>query len=113
MLRSGPRSGSQRGSVSVLLATVMLLAALIGLGLARLGAAEARAASAQAAADAAALAGAADGRRAATTVAEANQARLISFVQDGLDAEVVVVRAGHRAVARARWQPGYTDIPPG
>jgi hypothetical protein len=90
------------------LACALVLAALAGYGLARLGATAARAAAAQAAADASALAGAEDGRPGAEAVARRNGARLVSFVQDDLDVQVTVVRAGHTATARARWLPRGT-----
>ena len=110
--RTGPTDPSpparrrrERGSVSLLLATALVFAALAGYGVARLGATEARAAAAQAAADASALAGAEDGRPGAEAVARRNGAELVSFLQDHLDVQVTVVRQGHRATARARWLP--------
>jgi hypothetical protein len=87
------------------LAVGLLLAALLATGLARTAVEVSRATAAQAAADAAALAGAEDGRAGAARVAQANGARLISFVSDHLDVEVSVSRRGHVATARARWLP--------
>ena len=99
----------ERGSVSILMAVAMLLAALCGYGLARLAAAEAQLAAAQAAADATALAGAEDGRGGAEDIAYRNGARLESFLQDELDVEVTIVRNGIKATARARWDPRGRD----
>ncbi len=95
----------ERGSVSILVAVALLVAALCGYGLARLAATEAQVAAAQAAADATALAGAEDGRVGAEDIANRNGARLVSFLQDDLDVEVTIVRNRITATARARWDP--------
>ncbi len=107
------RANRDSGSVSLLLAVALVLAALVGYGVARVGGAAARSAAAQAAADASALAGAEDGRPGAERVAAANGSVLTGFVQDGLDVEVTVTRSGHTAVARARWQPRSYAVEPG
>lgn len=95
----------QRGQVAPLALVALLLAGLLALGVARVGVAASSRASAQAAADAVALAGASDGRAAAADVAEANQATLVAFRQQGDDVEVTVERRGATATARARWDP--------
>lgn len=98
---------ASRGSVVPVLAVSLLLAALLAAGLVQTAAAVSRATAAQAAADAAALAGAEDGRAGAARAAQANGARLVSFVSDHLDVEVTVSRRGHVATARARWLPAW------
>ncbi len=87
-----------------ILAVVLLLAGLFGLGLARTGMVLARRGAAQSAADAAALAGAAEGERAARSVAEANGARVLTYRTLDADVVVTVSRRGIRATARARWE---------
>lgn len=91
------------GQIVPLMAVVLLLSALVGIGLVQVAAASARRGAAQAAADAAALAGAADGRSAAEAMAVANGAELVAYEIRQDDVLVTVTRAGHRAVARARW----------
>src|SRR5436305_516764 len=92
----------ERGSVLPLVAVGILVAGGTVLLLGRLGSAAVDRASARTAADAAALAGAAEGRAAAASVASANGARLASYVEHGFDTEVVVTVGKARAVARAR-----------
>ncbi len=100
-----PRWGAQAGQVTPVLAVALLLATMVGVGVVRVAVAASHRAAAEAAADASALAGAEEGRRGAEEAAHANGAELVSFVQDHLDVEVQVVRRGHHAIARARWQP--------
>lgn len=97
------RPRSERGQVVPLLAVGLLLAGVAALGLARIAVASAKTERAQAAADAAALAGAADGRDAAESIAVANGARLVAYEEQGVDVVVTVVWSGVRASARARW----------
>jgi uncharacterized membrane protein len=61
-------------------------------------------AAAQSAADAAALAGASAGKDAATKIASANDAVLVSFEQNGSEVGVTVERNGIAAQARAEKQ---------
>ena len=70
--------------------------------LARLGTATVTQAQARTAADAAALAGAVEGRDAATAIAAANGARLVEFRRIGLDTRVTVAVGRAHATARAR-----------
>ena len=91
---------AERGSVSPLLALLVLAAGGLCVALGRLGGDAVDAARAQTAADAAALAGAADGQGAGRGLAAANGGGLVTFVQDG-EGVLVTVRVG-RAVAAAR-----------
>lgn len=102
--RSADRSADQRGQVVPLLAVALVLFGLLALGLVRVSTTVTHRSAAQAAADAAALAGVADGRDAATEVAEANDAEMIAYVDDGGEVQVTVERRGVRATARARWE---------
>ncbi len=90
-----------RGSVLPLmafgLASVMLMALLLGGVLTRVH----DRARAQAAADAAALAGAADGRVAAALLASANDADLVGYQSEG-STVVVEIRTDRGTTARAR-----------
>lgn len=95
-----------RGSVLPLTVLVLVAAVLGTLMVARLGEAATTRARAQAAADAAALAGAAEGREAARQVAAANGARLVSYVELGADAQVMVELGPAQAQARARREHG-------
>jgi len=99
------RARGAHGQVLPLFVVVVLAAAGAIIIVARLGEAATARARARTAADAAALAGAADGRDAAETLAEANGARLLSFEADGDEVEVAVELAGTRATARARREP--------
>jgi hypothetical protein len=92
--------GSERGSVTPLVAVLVLLVGALCLGLGRMGGAANGRAAAQTAADAAALAGAADGEDAARELAEANGAVVLDVTTDGADVQVTVRRG--RAEARAR-----------
>ena len=93
---------AERGSVLPLLAVVLLLAATLVVAIGRLGEAAVARAHARAAADAAALAGAAGSRAAATTLAEANGARVLTYELRGRDVRVTVQWGVARATARAR-----------
>jgi hypothetical protein len=84
-----------------MLPLVLVLGALVAVGAARLGVAVIGEHRAQVAADAAALAGVGGGERAATELAAANGARLVSFERDGADVVVVVSRGDSTATARA------------
>ena len=84
---------------------VVVLAAVVALALARLGVAISMRQHAQVAADAAALAGVDGGTAAASRLAARNGGSLVSFRVDGVDVEVVVLVAGHRATARATRAP--------
>lgn len=95
----------QRGQIVPLLAVALVLFGVVALGLVRLSATVTHRSSAQAAADAAALAGAVDGPDAAREVADANDAQVVAYAQDGVDVQVTVERRGVRATARARWEP--------
>lgn len=90
----------ERGSVTPLVAVVVLAVGGLVVGLGRLGGLTAEAARARSAADAAALAGAAEGEAAARQLAADNGATLESFTVDGAEVQVSV-RLG-RATARAR-----------
>jgi hypothetical protein len=91
--------------VAPLVLVAVLFAGLVVFGVGRIGHAATLRASAQAAADASALAGAADGRDAAASIAAENHADLVSFRQVGDDVVVTVRRRGATATARARWVP--------
>ena len=93
-------AGGQRGSVSPLLAVLVLATGGLCVALGRLGGDAVDAARAQTAADAAALAGAAGGEEVGRGVAGANGGRVVTFVEDG-QGVLVTVRIG-RAVATAR-----------
>lgn len=90
------------GQVLPLMTLLIVVMGLACLALGRLGGAAVARAQAVTAADAAALAGAAEGREAATTAAQWNGARLVSYEELGTDARVRVELGGARAVARAR-----------
>jgi hypothetical protein len=92
--------GEERGSVTPLVAVLVLAVGGLVVAFGRLGAVATGAATAQAAADAAALAGAADGEGAARQLAADNGAVLERYEADGAAVEVLV-RAG-RGTARAR-----------
>ena len=94
----------ERGSVSVLGVGILAVIGMAILLLGQLGADAVRWARATAVADAVAMAAAADPHAAATTAA-ANQAKLVSMVQEGFETEVVVGRDGALATARAELRP--------
>jgi hypothetical protein len=90
-----------RGAVTPLLVSLVFLMGVFVVVIARLGEAAVAQAQARTAADAAALAGAVDGRDAATTMAQANGARLVDFQSVGLDTRVTVALGRAKATARA------------
>lgn len=96
---SGIRDG---GQATPLVAVALVLAALAVLGLVGHGGEVLDAARARTAADAAALAGAAEGRHAATRLAGANGATLERYRSEGRDVVVTVQLGRARATARAR-----------
>ncbi len=103
-------SGGESGSVTMLMAGLILIAGLVVVGLARLGGAAVDRASAQAAADASALAGARHGEGEAVRVAERNAATLVSFTSEtqtdgSTEVQVVVTLGEVRVSARARYVP--------
>ena len=102
---------NQRGQVLPLVAVMVVLAGASCLVLGRVGGAAVARAQAVTAADAAALAGAAGGREAARTSAEANGARLVRYRELGFDTRVGVELGGARASARARRRPGGSSAP--
>ena len=99
---------SERGSTTPLIALLVLAAGGLCLGLGRMGGVAVARAQARTAADAAALAGAAEGRAAASSVAEANGARLTGWEVEGREVEVAVVIGEVGARARAQ----RVDPPP-
>lgn len=92
---------AEHGQTVPLVLMVLVLAVAVALGLVQLSRRVAERAAAGHAADAAALAGAADGRAAAASIAQANHAILVAFRQEGDVVEVEVRRGSARAVARA------------
>ncbi len=99
------RRWDEGGQVLPLMAVLIVVVGLGCLALGRLGGAAVARAQAVTAADAAALAGAAEGREAASSAAQWNGGRLVSYEQLGTDARVRVELGGARAVARARRVP--------
>ncbi|HWH35484.1 MAG TPA: hypothetical protein VNT56_09240 [Acidimicrobiales bacterium] len=90
----------------------LVIVALGGLcvGLAGMGADAVAAARARTAADAAALAGAAEGEGVAREVAGDNGAEVVSYVQEGVDAEVRVRVGGAEVAARATRTGGGASV---
>src|SRR5258705_526100 len=101
-----------RGSLTPLIAVIVLTAGGSALLIGRLGGAAVARAQARTAADAAALAGAAEGRPAAEMVAVANGGRLGEFPASGLPAAGVVVVGPPRARAPAGPAPPATSSRP-
>jgi hypothetical protein len=93
--------GSERGSVTPLVAVVMVLVGVLCLGLGRLGGDANGRAKAQTAADAAALAGAVDGEDEARALAVANGAEVLRIDTDGTEVQVKVRIGDIEAWARA------------
>lgn len=91
----------ERGSITPLVAVVVLAVGGLIAGFGRLGAVAADAARARSAADAAALAGAAEGEQAARRLAGANGGRIESFELAGTAAQVRVRYGRATATARA------------
>ena len=102
---------AERGSLLPVFAVILVVSATLALAVGRLGEAAVARAHAQTAADAAALAGAADGRTAATATAAANGARLVAFEPLGRDVRVTVEWGPARATARATSEGGMTRAP--
>jgi hypothetical protein len=96
----------EKGSTVPLLALLVLAAGGAILLLGRIGGVAVDRASARTAADAAALAGAAEGKAAASSVAAADGGRVESYREQGVDTEVRVTVGQATAVARARRESG-------
>lgn len=96
---------AERGSVTPLVALVMLAVGGLCLGLGRLGADAVSSARARTAADAAALAGAAEGEDAARSLAEANGATLVEFRSEGAEVQVRARVGDFEVDARAARSP--------
>ena len=96
------------GSVTPLMAVVVLAAGGAALLLGQLGGQAVASARARTAADAAALAGAAEGRPAAESVAAANGGHVVEYQASGLVTSVVVAVGTARARATAERSPATT-----
>ncbi len=94
-------NGTERGAVAPLMAVAVLMMGGLTVGLGQLGRATLERAQAQSAADAAALAGAAEGRPAATALAEANGGVLTSFDSEAATVRVTVRLGSAVAAAKA------------
>jgi len=94
-----------------LIALVLILAVASLLLLARMGTALNDAARARTAADAAALAGAVDGRAAATDMAQVNGGELVRFHSESGLADVVVRVGDATAAARAKATVEWSAAP--
>jgi len=99
-------TGRDRGQATPLVAAVVVFAAIVALALVRAGHVAVDGARARTAADAAALAGAAEGRPAASHLAAANGGHLVAYRALGDDVLVEVDVGGVTARARARQTPG-------
>lgn len=99
----------QQGNITIVMAALLVLAALLAAGAARLGVAAAGRAAAQAAADAVALAAAAEGSGVAERIAAANDAEILDLEHHDDEVTVTIMRGGHTARARARWEPLPAD----
>lgn len=97
-----PGRGNEHGQVLPLVALMIAVIGFMGLQLGRVGEAAHLRAQAQTAADAAALAGAAEGKAAAESVARANRGRLLSYREIDSDVQVTVRVGKATAQARAR-----------
>ena len=106
----------ERGTVTVLMAGVMMLAAVMMWGAAQFGGAMVARSQAQTAADAAALAGAVNGEQAAYNLAAANAATVVSFSlvpsETGNDAHVTVSVGDAQASADAHYELPPPPPPP-
>jgi uncharacterized membrane protein len=91
----------ERGQTLPLVVLLVAFVIVVAMALARLAINTSDRVRAQAAADAAALAGAIGGRDAARAIADANNAVLVSFAQEGDIVTVEVARGGRHAGARA------------
>lgn len=96
------RPSGERGQAVPLVALLVVLAAGAALVLVLLGGRATELARLRTAADAAALAGAVGDAGAAREAAQANGARLVSFVREGAEVAVEVAAGDARARARAR-----------
>lgn len=96
------RDQEEGGQTVPLVALLVVVMGVACLALGRLGGAAVARAQAVTAADAAALAGAADGEGTASSAAQWNGARLVSYEEIGTDVRVRVELGGARASARAR-----------
>ncbi len=92
---------SERGAVTILVGATVVLVAWLTLFVIDLGAAATDRARAQTAADAAALAGVLEGRGGADELAQANDGRLVAFVETENEVEVRVEVGDAVATARA------------
>lgn len=101
-MRAHNKQFGERGQVTPLAAIMLCLIGLAAVHLGKLGEAANHRAQAQTAADAAALAGAAEGRSAASTLARDNRGRLVSYRQIDSDVLVEVQVGKAKAKARAR-----------
>ena len=95
------RTRNERGQALPITVLLVAFALVVAVGVARLSREVAARSAAQHAADAVALAGAVDGQSVATDVAVRNEARLLSFRQDGDVVVVEIARRGRRASASA------------
>ncbi len=103
---------AQRGSVTPLVALLVVAVGALGLGLGRMGARAVEVARVRAAADATALAGAAEGAEAARNVARANGATVEIYQDVGSTVTVRVRRGSVSAWASAsRTLPGPDGQP--
>ncbi len=96
-----PEADECGGQVTPLVAIVVVVVGVMAMFAGRDGGAAVPEARAATAADAAALAGAAEGRDAAESMAEANGAELVAWVVDGAEVEVEVTIGDASARARA------------
>lgn len=96
----------EHGQVLPLVAALIAVIGVTALQVGRVGEAVYQRAQAQTAADAAALAGVADGRAGADSVARANGARLVSYREIDADVQVAVRLGEATAEARARGAAG-------
>lgn len=104
-MRVHERRSKDRGQAVVLLLAVVVLAVVAMVAAAHFAARLSARDRAQAAADAAALAGTTGGEPAATRLAAANGAVLVSFSTVGEAVQVTVVVDGESATARATRAP--------
>jgi hypothetical protein len=95
------RKHHERGQALPITVLLVAFALVVAIGVARLAREVAVRSAAQHAADAVALAGAVDGPSVADGVAARNDARVLSFEQDGDVVVVVIERRGRRARASA------------
>ncbi|MBW3537045.1 MAG: M15 family metallopeptidase [Actinobacteria bacterium] len=99
-------SETEQGQVLPLVAALIAVIGVMAVQVGRVGEAAYQRAQAQTAADAAALAGVADGRAGAESVARANRGRLVSYREIDADVQVTVRLGDATAEARARGSAG-------